>query len=288
MFKNKDYKEIDKFISKFNVHSFNNKKFVDEYKSFFSLQDFCENIPEDNFEYKNNELERTVVENEQKPFEPEFNDLCRLHYLLLNRRVLTALEFGSGFSTVIMAHAMELLDSEYRNWASENTRIDNPFSVHSIEVNKKFIEITESRIKMKGLKKSNIHASKVEVGLHDNRVVTFYSNLPNISPDLIYIDGPTVYDSNETINGFALNHKFRMPMSADVLKFEFYLEPGTLILVDGRTANSRFLRSYLRRNWNYFHDMEGDVHYFELNEEPLGKLNQVKIDFCLKNKWLLD
>ena len=78
-----------------------------------------------------------------------------------------------------------------------------------------------------------------------------------------------------------------MPMSADILRFEFFLEPGTLILVDGRTANARFLKSYLRRGWNYKHDSIGDVHYFELNEDPLGKYNKLKLEFCLDNDWLI-
>ena len=76
-------------------------------------------------------------------------------------------------------------------------------------------------------------------------------------------------------------------MSADILRFEFFLEPGTLILIDGRTANARFLKAYLRRNWAYLHDPAGDIHYFELQEEPLGPFNKAKLDFCLNGKWLL-
>jgi hypothetical protein len=76
-------------------------------------------------------------------------------------------------------------------------------------------------------------------------------------------------------------------MSADILRFEFFLEPGTLVIIDGRTQNARFLRSYLRRNWAYRHDRSLDVHFLELQEEPIGPLNQRKLDFCLKGKWLL-
>ena len=70
-----------------------------------------------------------------------------------------------------------------------------------------------------------------------------------------------------------------MPMSADILRVEFFLEPGTLILVDGRTANVRFLKSYLRRNCAYLHDPIGDIHYVELQEEPLGPFNQLNLAF---------
>ncbi len=61
-------------------------------------------------------------------------------------------------------------------------------------------------------------------------------------------------------------------MSTGILRVEFFLEPGTLIQVDDRTANVRFLKSYLRRKWVHLHDPLGDAHRFELQEEPLGPL----------------
>ena len=46
-------------------------------------------------------------------------------------------------------------------------------------------------------------------------------------------------------------HPDRMPMAADILAFERFLLPGTLIVVDGRGANARFLKTNLQRNWEY-------------------------------------
>ena len=70
-------------------------------------------------------------------------------------------------------------------------------------------------------------------------------------------------------------------MSADILSIEHFLVPGTLIVTDGRTANARFLKTNLQRDWYYCHDQEADQHYFELVEEPLGIYNKRQIDFCL-------
>jgi hypothetical protein len=70
-------------------------------------------------------------------------------------------------------------------------------------------------------------------------------------------------------------------MSADILTFEHFLLPGTLIVVDGRTANARFLKTNLQRNWVYYHSEEYDQHFFELKEAPLGIYNQRQIEFCL-------
>jgi hypothetical protein len=74
-------------------------------------------------------------------------------------------------------------------------------------------------------------------------------------------------------------------MSADILAIEHFLLPGTMILVDGRTANARFLASNFQRNWSYSHDVENDVHYFEMMEQPLGKYNKKQIEFCLGLDW---
>ena len=83
------------------------------------------------------------------------------------------------------------------------------------------------------------------------------------------------------VDGFNFNNVSRFPMSADLLFYEYYFEPGTLVIVDGRTSNARFLRDHFKRNWKYFHDEIGDYHVFELNEKPLGIYNKKKIKFCL-------
>ena len=71
-------------------------------------------------------------------------------------------------------------------------------------------------------------------------------------------------------------------MSSDILFLEYFLEPGTFIIVDGRTANARFIKDHLKRKWSYIHDQKGDCHYFELKEKPLGIYNKTKIEFKSK------
>ena len=41
-----------------------------------------------------------------------------------------------------------------------------------------------------------------------------------------------------------------MPMTSDILKIEHFLKPGTIIIVDGRASNSRFLKSNFQENGN--------------------------------------
>ena len=69
-----------------------------------------------------------------------------------------------------------------------------------------------------------------------------------------------------------------MPLAADLLVVEHFFEPGAVILVDGRAANARFLRRNFERPWSYQYFEEGDFHIFELDEEPLGKINAKRVD----------
>jgi hypothetical protein len=70
-----------------------------------------------------------------------------------------------------------------------------------------------------------------------------------------------------------------MPMSSDILIFEHFLNPGTIILVDGRTANARFLQKNLQRNWFYQFDQAYDQHLFILDEPALGKHSAALLKF---------
>ena len=282
-----DFSVINNKIEKFNIHNLNDPLFLNEYIEIFSIDKIFSKNKLDGAFTKNSNLNRSVSKFEEKPFEPKYVDLCRLHFLALSRKCLNIMEFGSGFSTTILADAMRILNYYFLDYAKKNIRVENPFHVYSIEEEQRFLEVTKKRMSKKLLNFVTLSRSTIEIISHDNRIATLYSKLPNISPDLIYIDGPSQFGSSKEINGFSFNSMARMPMTADVLRFEFFLEPGTLILVDGRTANARFLKSYLKRNWVYYFDKLGDVHYFELQEDPLGRFNQLKIDFCLGGKWLL-
>ena len=68
-------------------------------------------------------------------------------------------------------------------------------------------------------------------------------------------------------------------MSADILKMEPILLPETMILVDGRTNNARFLKNNFQRNFEMVWDKESDITTFILKEERLGKYNILGFDF---------
>jgi hypothetical protein len=219
------------------------------------------------------------------PFAPQWDDLVRLHRLVISRKVTTILEFGVGYSTVILAHALAENKQTHGAYVSENLRRHNGFEIHSVDGDEYFIGIARNRLPEDLRELVHFQFSDVVVGEFSNRICTYYSDLPNICPDLIYLDAPDQFIVKGHVRGITTAHLDRMPMAADLLAIEHFLLPGTLILVDGRTANARFLKANFQRRWHYEHDQFGDVHSFELKEPALGRHNRKQIEFCLGPDW---
>ncbi len=225
---------------------------------------------------------RDAVDPQNKvPFAPEFDDLARLHYLARQRKVTTVLEIGSGKSTVVLADAMRRNQDEFGAYVHENLRRAHPFEVHSVDQSTEWIEICARGLPATLASFVHFLASPVAMTTWNGRACTLYRQLPNICPDLIYLDGPDQFNIAGDVHGISTRSADRLPMSADLLLLEPFLLPGTLIIVDGRTANARFLRNNFQRPWCYRHHMDEDVHTFELIEPPLGSINAQQIRFCL-------
>ena len=221
------------------------------------------------------------------PFPPEYDDLVRLHYLCTSRRALTVLEFGVGKSTAVLASALSLNKQRDADWVSAHLRTANPHELHSIDNYQSWIDQVAASLPASLSQQDICHfyCAHLRMGTFQDRICTYYDPLPDISPDLIYLDGPDQYSSTGDIRGLATRHPDRMAMSADILAMEHFLQPGTLIVVDGRTANARFLACNLQREWAYCHSPEWDHHFFELQERPLGPWNRKKIDHCLGERY---
>tara|TARA_B110000211_G_scaffold218527_1_gene263430 strand:- start:832 stop:1698 length:867 start_codon:yes stop_codon:yes gene_type:complete len=277
----KDYKSIQKFINKFNINDFNNQKKVQNYFKFFDLDLLIrKKLSSDKIRAHHDLIFKNVIKEEKKPFEYELDDLCRLHWIILSKKVLNTLEFGSGFSTLFMADACYILSRYFSNL--NNIRVEKNFHVYALEESRKFLTITKKRIPKELKKYVTLVYSPVKGIKFENKFATVYEKKPSISPDFVYLDGPTQYAVKKKIDGFDFSGISRFPMSADLLQMEYFLEPGAFILVDGRTANARFLNDYFKRKWSYNEDHNGDCHYFELKEKPLGIHNKNKLKFKLE------
>ncbi|MEK7292001.1 MAG: hypothetical protein AAB327_00685 [Actinomycetota bacterium] len=219
------------------------------------------------------------------PYKPDWEDLVRIHRIIRHRRITTVLEFGCGYSTLVIAHALSRNRKEYGGYVESNLRRGNAFQVHAVDDMPEYVEITRQRIPNDLASFVHFTVAPVNMTTFSGRICTEYETLPNICPDFIYLDGPSQHSALGSINGISTAHSDRLPMACDILKIEHFLLPGTLILIDGRTANARFLKLNLQRNWKYAHDSVGDIHTFELCEPPLGPYNQRQLDFCLGENW---
>lgn len=229
----------------------------------------------------------SVDKSNKTPFPAELDDLVRLHYITCSRKVTSILEFGVGKSTTVFGNALELNKKKYVDFTSVNLRRGNLYECHSVDNYESWINECRKLIPKNLIdnKIINLHCSKVYISDFCGRVCTFYDPLPNLCPDLIYLDAPDQFSPIGNIRGLSTNHQDRMPMSADILALEHFLQPGTLIIVDGRTANARFLSSNFQRSWAYCYSEAWDQHFFELQEEPLGVYNKRMLDHCLGEEY---
>jgi hypothetical protein len=221
-----------------------------------------------------------IEPNHHDPLPPELDDLIRLHFLVISRKVITILEFGVGHSTLVFDHALSINKYLHEAYVESNLRSSNNFELHSVDNSKKWIKYTKNK---SNLENTTFHLSKCYMSEFNGRICTFYKNIPNICPDLIYLDGPSQHSAIGNIRGISTRNSDRVPMAGDILAIEHFLLPGTLIVVDGRSANARFLKANLQRLWDYTFIEEYDQHFFELIEHPLGPINRMRIDF-MKNK----
>jgi hypothetical protein len=206
----------------------------------------------------------------------DLRDMARL--LLIGREInpIVALEIGSGYSTAALAQLMFLSESALSGQDFPN-RNEHSFVVESLDESQEYISVTRARLPAQLASRVRFHQSSVSLTMVHDRYATIYDTFPNCLPDFIYLDGPSQRAAKNSINGFSLHGTFRMPMSADILLMEHYLEPGCVVLVDGRTANARFLLSNFQRSWLHHYDPIGDVHLMMMNEPPLGMVNRRKL-----------
>jgi len=212
---------------------------------------------------------------------PEPNDLVRLHKLIRQRKCFTVLEFGVGYSTIIIADAL------YRNMQDWEKLENAPeirnrymFRIFSVDTSAEWICDVKNRLPKELAKQVYFTQSDVEIGTFNGQLCHYYTQLPNIVADFIYLDGPNPKDVKGNICGISFECDERTVMAGDLLTLESTFLPGTFILVDGRTNNARFLERNFQRNYDVQWDQEGDVTTFELTEARLGKLNILGSDFC--------
>lgn len=214
------------------------------------------------------------------PFPPQSGDLVRLHKLIRSRKPFTVLEFGLGYSSIVMADALKKNQEDWEN-LHHKPEIRNRFmfQLFCVDASNDWIENVKDRFPKHLCDRVHFQQSDVEIGTFQGQLCHYYKNIPDIIAEFIYLDGPSAKDVKGSINGLSFNCDERTVMSGDLLLMESTFLPGTFIVVDGRVNNARFLKRNFSRNYEINYDKDGDVTTFELSEERLGKYNLLGSDF---------
>lgn len=251
------------------------------YDSYFNIDEIKNLLSVDTVKIddKNESVFEKVDPNNKDAYLPELNDLARIHYLITKFKCIKVLEFGVGYSSTIIADALSINSKKFSKEVKK-LRTDGIFKLYSVDSSEEWIDLTYKNFPNHLKQFSEMCFSLCKTTLVNNKITTQYVKLPNIRPDFIYIDGPSQWDGiTESINGVDTKNIERMPVSSDIIIIEYFLTPGTIIYIDGRTTNARFLKNNLQRNWTYHHFIDEDVHVFFLDETPLGKHNENHLNF---------
>jgi hypothetical protein len=212
-------------------------------------------------------------------YAPDFGDLYRLYSYVVSNCVTSILEFGSGWSTLALSIGLqeirEKFGAEYPGYA----RNPHPFRMCTVDNSPVFADLALSRLESESLEHIDLHLASPVLSLVGSNPVTLWNPVPRFDFDLIYLDAPEpeqVITSDFQLPMFSVHD---LPIAGDLVVNEPYIHPETSILIDGRSANSRYLKTNLRRNWIYRNFPDGDFSLLHLNEEPLGKINADHINF---------
>ncbi len=213
-------------------------------------------------------------------FEPECPDLTRLFSIIRMRKILTVLEFGSGYSTKIIGEALKKNKLDYSKKISL-VRRKNPFHLYSLESEKKYANQVIKSCKEAGLKNYvTVKLVEAEQTYFNNLICGKYKKIPSVCPDLIYIDGPMPMSyKNSKKQYLDMNDPDITNITCDLLIIEPILLPGTIVVIDGMTNNSRFNRKNLQRNWLYHEDLKNDYTILILDEPTIGVHHKNQLNF---------
>ena len=78
-----------------------------------------------------------------KPYKPDLRDLYNLYHLIIINKRTTILEFGTGWSSLIISLALSDLKRKYD---ISNLRRQNPFELFVLDNEKKYLNLSKKRI----------------------------------------------------------------------------------------------------------------------------------------------
>lgn len=224
-------------------------------------------------------IEKKDIRVSKTPHTPDLADLYLLYNIIYLNNRINVLEYGCGSSSIVILKALN--DIKIKKKSRHYDRLKDPYNLTIMDDNKFFLKLAKKKIIKSKYYKDNVnfHYSKCIMTKFNNNYATEYASHALVNPDFIYLDGPSHVNIKGKVNNFTVNHTEMMPMLSDILKYENFLTPGTIILTDGRAANVRFLMNNFKRNWKCIEIKWNDNYLMYLDEKPLGHWNKKQLKF---------
>ena len=275
-----------KLPKKINEKNLNNFFLKEGFKDLISKKKYFVDgyqVTKLDYENKQKNKDKFDIRLTNNPQPPELMDLYRIFQLIVLNNRTTVLEFGCGYSSLIISKALKKVKNKNKN-RLPFPRCVYPYKHFIVDQEKKYVNIVKKKLKKYSLLDNvNFLISDAQMTTFNGNYASEYVSLPRVNPDFIYLDAPNPFTVKKKLNNFSVSALDMMPMSCDILKFENFLVPGTIILVDGRTLNARFLKNNFKRNWREYHDDIYDQTIFILDEKPIGIYNKQQLKFYKKN-----
>ena len=225
--------------------------------------------------FKSKDIYKYFVSGDSGEYKAEFIDLKNIFELITSRKPKCVLEFGVGFSTICISLALK-----------ENEKNGFFGQLYSVDAEKSWLKNTEDKFPPELKKYVTFHYSSCSVSTFNDQLVSHFDNLPNISPNFIYLDGPNPESVRGKIRGLGFSEKNsnfkgdgihktdegnrwdRRTVNADILLYESSSPSDFFILVDRLYVNMNFLINNLKYKYTLKKDLAFGIVTFERKYQP--------------------
>lgn len=177
-------------------------------------------------------LSQMFKDRPQDAIEPQNYDLWNLYSSVRKLRPRIVLEFGVGCSSYVLAAAVR------RNGTGH---------VVTVDANMHWLDVTQRQFPAQLRDCITFIHSPLEIVQYPDAICSRYARLPDVSPDFVYLDGP----SGSDIPGWPVG---RAVCADDPVQLEPRFSPGFRMVVDGRLENVAFLERHLKRDYRVRQD----------------------------------
>lgn len=157
-------------------------------------------------------------------YRPEWQDLWYLYRAVRRHKPSLILEFGPGATTRVMAAA--LADNGHGR-------------IVTIDAHASWLDVARGYFPADLAARVEFVHSPARLIERDGMRVWQHERVPDVVPDMIYLDGPPLdLERGHTV-------------AVDLIDMEPRLRPGCQLVVDGRRDNWLYLQQHMQRQWRW-------------------------------------